>query len=62
MALLDFPNGIGPKGSNYDCERSYSVGIVTLEIIHPAYHRRFFDNGSTVVLSSVTTVSGAFVT
>ena len=41
---------------------SHFVGVVMLKIIYRPFYRHFFHNGSIVVFSSVTSVSGTFVT
>ena len=61
MALLDFPNVIGPNGSNHDSEMSHFVGVVPLYRMYPPFDRCFIRSGSTVVFSSVSAVSCVFI-
>lgn len=42
LALLDFPNFTGQKGSNSDSETSHFAGVVTLPKMYPPLYRSFF--------------------
>ena len=37
VALLDFPNVIGPNESNSDSEMTHFMGVVTLKTIYPRF-------------------------
>ena len=42
LALVDFPNVIGPKGANCDSETCHFALAVTLKKMYPSSYRRFF--------------------
>lgn len=42
--FLDFPNVIGPNGSDSDCETSHVAEVVRLKRMYPWFYRQFFYN------------------